>query len=303
MRLRLPWNVRSFRRGGTPAQRRGLRRFGWLGLGLALAGALTFAACRFTASFESTGTTEIEGVGTISWGARVEGGWGDFHNETDRCAEVEFRDNAGNVTGKAKVRPGANPGVVPPGSKKSEVTTVPCEGEGQQPDAGSAPGMRHLRWDHSTPYVVFGGPLEFEEDSPDDNAFYSFVVRAHSIEEAQALTATMLAQPIGTPIDPRVTILTYFRAIMGPTSASVIAIAREPFVGFEMDVNGIANYATLDSGASQRRLSADLWIVEAPVAYSDIHGLNQWNDVVLRTQQSGEPQPVQSSYAMIHNTN
>jgi hypothetical protein len=248
-----------------------------------------------------TGKIPVGNLGTIEFVASVgsnQNGSGDVDNQTSTCFDVTYKDKNGRVIGRGKLKPGLNRGVIPAGTKKFRGVSVSCDDDTDDVVA-RGPGRPPIGWDREIPYRVFGGPLDFDEQSPDGNAVFSFVVRAHTPNEAEALASATIEQPIGTSIDPRVTVQALYKAELNATSASIVVQGREQFVAFGMDVNGVTDYATLGRGAVQTQVGPDLWMIEAPVAYSDVHGMNSWNDVVLRAQHAGDTGLQLTNYGMI----
>jgi hypothetical protein len=261
---------------------------------------LTFLSCVGTGEVTTRGKIPLGPMGTIEFSLNVGGsGRGEVDNQTSTCFDVAYKDKNGRVIGTGKLKPGLNRVVIPAGTKKFVGVSVVCDDDNEDDLVARGPGRPRIGWDREIPYRVVGGPLDFDERSPDGNAVYSFVVRAHDPNEAEALVSATLEQPIGTTIDSRVTIQSFYKTELNSASGSIVAQAREPFVAFGMDVNGVTDYATLGHGAVQTQVGPDLWMVEAPVDYSDIHGMNSWNDTVLRTQRPADPGMQITSYGMI----
>jgi hypothetical protein len=286
-----------------------------------VSGGLALAATLATAvSCKTSGSTVID-VNIPGFRLRAEGEW-EADNPTRFCFELKFLDPSGNEVGSTLIGPGASEGSVPPTASRWQATRVPCPPQGGGDDDGArnlggtiwapeqAPGSALQRGAvgddpiegriYPLEYAVQGGPLWFDRDSTNENALYVFSIRARSAEQAAEIAETTIEAPIGESLDPRVSVHAFFKATEGLASASVFAISKVPLTVFEMDVNGVANYATLGQGASQSSTASGTWIVEAPVSMLDIHGYGEWNSLALRTR-AGDLAPTEViECSMVH---
>jgi len=218
-------------------------------------------------------------------------------NNTGKCFKLKFYDKDGNQTGEADVGAGGGGGSVPAGSTSYGATEQPCGGGGSQQQSG---GYRHsIGWNHLRYFTCFGLPLRYDENSPTGNASYSFVVRAHDQAEADLITQATLRAPMGQPIDPRVQVLWWSRVSANASGAHVYSLSRTAFRAFEMDFNGTENYAVLGVNATQSEPVTGVFVVDAPVALSDVQGFDHWNSSAFRYQLGGAA-PETADYSIVH---
>lgn len=288
---------------------------GLVALGLA---SLTFVACK-TPNIKAKAEGEIPTWnGPIIFKGSISTGEGDFQsqNATRDCYEVKFFDAQGNVTGTVVIKPGANSGKIPAGTVEWAAGRVPCpppaNGGGHSVGlddtlalADSGDHIDELRSGPGVPVKlfdipVFGGPLFIDRASATHNATYSFVVRCTDVTTALAIARNAIDDPIGAPIDPSITVVTYLKMRENGVSASVLAFARQPFTRFEIDVNDKADYATLTSGAVQTQSPGGVYVVDAPVSMLDIHGYDEWNHLDVRSEYAGGARTVETTVSMLH---
>lgn len=259
---------------------------------------LTLLACQTSGHVDSGGTIKTP-AGDVTFSGHVGLNEGTFNaqNNTSKCFKITFKDGAGNVTGSVTLSPGGGSGTIPAGTTNWEAKESPCPGL-----QGPTHGYHEIAFDRMQNFITWGGPMTFEENSPTGNALYSFVVRAHSQDEAESITHAVLTSPIGTQIDPRVSVWLYNRTEMHAGSASLFSIAKSQFSAWEMDLNGQADYATLQNGnAVQSRLGPNLWAVEVTVPFTDMNGTDVWNTGWFRYQQGSLPN-LQANYQMLYSS-
>lgn len=272
----------------------------------------TSLACHSVSGHVST----VAKAGDVSFSGRVGVGDNTFDadDEGNDCYEINWYDASGTQVGTANIRPGANHGPIPPGAtswtavKKrcpshaggggggsgGGMTEFPLEsmaldGQGQLTNGGNLDAGRRLA---ARPgFTVIGAPLWFDLDSTNDNAIYEFSIRCGTADEALILARQAITSPIGTDVDPRITIVSWFRDVQGGGSTRLVGISRDPWTTFQAGLNGNINYADLASNtnAVQSQLPNGLWKIECNVNLLDVNGDGSWNQAAILHRHAGMP--------------
>lgn len=263
-----------------------------------VAALVSFAGCQASGSATGHGTLQTPlGPVNVDINASLnQAGSFNMNNSSSLCFELSFFNAAGAKIGSATITPGPNSGPVPAGTSKWSAASVPCPQAGH----GRAHGGHLQEYPGASDFTVFGMPIDFDANDPTANAVYSFVVHARNSTEAAWIASAQIHRPVGSAIDPRISVGTLLQTVVGQTGVSIVSLSGSRAASFEMDVNGHANYATLGAGSSVVHFASGTWGVEAPVWYGDINAYGSWNEVAVRASTVDNPAVQTTDVAMLY---
>lgn len=265
-----------------------------LALPMALA-SIVIVAC--TASGTLHTSTNIAGVRMQNTTRFSTDGSTSVTNDTGKCFEVKWYGSSGQEVGSTMLVPGANHGAIPAGATTWTAVEKPCPptaggGGGMQTDSSEPPDRALTgniqggvaRLSALSEFLVIGAPILFDDASPVGNAMYEFRIRASGADEAIGLARQAVTSPLGSAIDPRITIVHWLRTRVAEHDGRSISLARSPFASFEVEWNDDPAFADLSTAnnAVPCSIGSGLWAVTSSVNASDVNGDGEWNRVVVR---------------------
>jgi len=253
-----------------------------------VAGGLGFTAC--TAPVKND--TELSGFG-LTLRTKTEAN-GAATNEitgtlpAGMCLKITYRGADGGVTGTdTPTVPGSSQ--IPPGSVSQSFEIVDCDTPPHTPPRlvlGGTPGTsRALVTD------IFGGPIVLDtvDGGPLKNAVYRFRVK-NAGDSAWDEVLPILTGGPGTPVPPKVNVISFSQTIPETLGARLIAADTASFTEFRLDWNGTYGYADLASGTNVIQYDApNGWnVVETFISAMDIFPFGQENVGTTTRKTAGE---------------
>lgn len=217
------------------------------------------------------------------------------------CIELSFIDSTGAVIGSSTV---GVPGYadIPDGAVGQNLRLVDCRAVVAGNPVGSTSADKgagdHLpvptQWHEMSYWPIDPDLVAF---NPWSNTLAGVKIRVPAgVDPTEAMLALVGAGP-GSVTGPDVEIDFFAQAVPSIAGARLLVADDEPIVSFDLTWNGVANYATLDTGNVTQFGAGNGWsVVQTAIPLSDFAlGQYAWNGGTVEVQSASAQVPTSAS--------